>query len=470
MASAFSKDQLHVSQADAGAAAALVSALADLTLVIDDGAVIEEVFHNLDAQSAAGISAWRGQPIEEVVRDSSHPTLRNVLRRVRRGHDTSRFGVSHILDGRRDLPVQYAALKIGDDGKIVLAGRDLRPITELQSRLLANQQSLEQNVRNLRKAEAHYRLLFETASDAIVIIDAANGRIREANAHAAEILGLASGVALGGRKISSLFSKPQKSTVQAMLAGVLASGSPMTMVLPSGAGEPIMLTAELFRTGDLKLVLVRMSKPAEATEAATRPEIALDALVRNATEAILVTDEAGRILWANESFLALTNIPLAAHAVGRSLGDFLQWNGIDQDVLLQTLQRNGRVHNLSGTVEGANGQTIGIDLSAIVMPDGVQPGYGFVMRPNPAEGKLRDPANTDLTRAAENLVEMVGRVPMKDLVRDTTDVIEKMCIEAALNLTENNRTSAARALGLSRQSLYAKMARLGIEVPDDDDW
>jgi DNA-binding NtrC family response regulator len=51
---------------------------------------------------------------------------------------------------------------------------------------------------------------------------------------------------------------------------------------------------------------------------------------------------------------------------------------------------------------------------------------------------------------------------MKDLVRDTTDVIEKMCIEAALNLTGNNRASAARVLGLSRQALYLKMNRFGI--------
>jgi DNA-binding NtrC family response regulator len=51
---------------------------------------------------------------------------------------------------------------------------------------------------------------------------------------------------------------------------------------------------------------------------------------------------------------------------------------------------------------------------------------------------------------------------MKDLVRDTTDVIERMCIEAALKLTGNNRASTARVLGLSRQALYLKMNRFGI--------
>jgi DNA-binding NtrC family response regulator len=37
-----------------------------------------------------------------------------------------------------------------------------------------------------------------------------------------------------------------------------------------------------------------------------------------------------------------------------------------------------------------------------------------------------------------------------------------MCIEAALELTHNNRASAAEMLGLSRQSLYVKLRRFGI--------
>jgi DNA-binding NtrC family response regulator len=41
-----------------------------------------------------------------------------------------------------------------------------------------------------------------------------------------------------------------------------------------------------------------------------------------------------------------------------------------------------------------------------------------------------------------------------------------MCIEAALELTGDNRSSAAEMLGLSRQSLYVKLRRFGINVPD----
>ena len=71
--------------------------------------------------------------------------------------------------------------------------------------------------------------------------------------------------------------------------------------------------------------------------------------------------------------------------------------------------------------------------------------------------------------AATQFTDLVGRVPLKDLVRDTAGVIEKLCIEAALRLTDNNRASAADMLGLSRQSLYIKLRRFGISDVDEDE-
>jgi DNA-binding NtrC family response regulator len=63
------------------------------------------------------------------------------------------------------------------------------------------------------------------------------------------------------------------------------------------------------------------------------------------------------------------------------------------------------------------------------------------------------------------LSELVGRVPMKDIVGETTDLIEQLCIEAALDLTRDNRAAAAEMLGLSRQSLYVKLRRYGLSDP-----
>ena len=51
---------------------------------------------------------------------------------------------------------------------------------------------------------------------------------------------------------------------------------------------------------------------------------------------------------------------------------------------------------------------------------------------------------------------------LKDIVAETTDVVEKMCIETAVSLTRNNRVAAAEMLGLSRQSLYVKLRKYGL--------
>ena len=68
----------------------------------------------------------------------------------------------------------------------------------------------------------------------------------------------------------------------------------------------------------------------------------------------------------------------------------------------------------------------------------------------------------DLPRSVDELTDLVGRMPLKDIVRESTDLIERLCIEAALVYTSDNRASAAEILGLSRQSLYSKLNRYGL--------
>ena len=52
-------------------------------------------------------------------------------------------------------------------------------------------------------------------------------------------------------------------------------------------------------------------------------------------------------------------------------------------------------------------------------------------------------------------------------MRDTVGVVEQHYVKAALALANGNRTAAAEILGLSRQSLYAKLNRYGLEGDAD---
>jgi transcriptional regulator PpsR len=80
----------------------------------------------------------------------------------------------------------------------------------------------------------------------------------------------------------------------------------------------------------------------------------------------------------------------------------------------------------------------------------------------------RQTTDVHLPRSIEQITGRVGRMPLKQLVRESTDVIEALCVEAALKLTKDNRAAAAELLGLSRQSLYTKLKRFDIGDSEDE--
>ena len=67
-----------------------------------------------------------------------------------------------------------------------------------------------------------------------------------------------------------------------------------------------------------------------------------------------------------------------------------------------------------------------------------------------------------LLTVLHSLTGRLGETSLKRLVSETVGVVERHYIEAALATTSGNRSAAAKMLGLSRQSLYMKLARYGI--------
>jgi DNA-binding NtrC family response regulator len=117
-------------------------------------------------------------------------------------------------------------------------------------------------------------------------------------------------------------------------------------------------------------------------------------------------------------------------------------------------------------VRGEHGANEEVEIAAVAVDTpGGEKCYGLAIRVVRAHS-FGVAASMD--RSVGQLTELVGRVPLKELVRETTDLIERLCIEAALRLTGDNRASAAEMLGLSRQSLYVKMRRYDIISPGSD--
>ena len=372
--------------------------------------------------------------------------------------------VNHPLAAGAEFPVLYSVVQVRSGGNLVAVGRDLRATAELQQRLIDAQQSMERDYSRLRHVETRYRLLFQVTSEAVLVVDAATHKVVEANPAAAQLFGEPV-KRLAGRSFPEGFNVESLPGVRALLTGVRATGRAdnVRAHLADGRHE-LLVSASLFRQESASLFLIRLI-PLEADASAVvaaRAKSTLLQLVENAPDGHVVTSPDGRILTANAAFLDLAQLPTEEQALGESLERWLGRPGVDLNVLIANLRQHGSVRLFATTLRGEYGATVEIEVSAVSMPNGDQPCFGFTIR-NVGRRLSNDPrSGRQLPRSVEQMTELVGRVPLKDLVRETTDVIERLCIEAALELTGDNRASAAEILGLSRQSLYVKLRRYGL--------
>jgi transcriptional regulator PpsR len=125
------------------------------------------------------------------------------------------------------------------------------------------------------------------------------------------------------------------------------------------------------------------------------------------------------------------------------------------------------VRLLSTTVQGELGTETEIEISASGYRQNNDERIVLVMR-NVARRLSPSPESDSLRTALASMNETVGKTPLRKLVKSTVEVVEQHYVRAALQLAEGNRTTAAEILGLSRQSLYAKLDRYQLDDKESD--
>jgi transcriptional regulator PpsR len=186
-------------------------------------------------------------------------------------------------------------------------------------------------------------------------------------------------------------------------------------------------------------------------------------------DAFVSTDGGLNIVTVNTRFLDLVRVPTAEGVIGRSLNDFLGRARLERNLLVDTLREHGSARNFGTVLRNQFDETEDVEVSAIATSNGAEPGFSFTIRGVRRPAGDRGGPEPATRRSMEQLTDLVGRVKLKELVRESSDLVEKLCIEAALELTRNNRASAAALLGLSRQSLYSKLNRFGLGNSTDGD-
>ncbi|HEU4457682.1 MAG TPA: transcriptional regulator PpsR [Methylibium sp.] len=462
---------------DAKATASLLAVASDLALVLDADGVIRDVSVGAEDLQDASCADWVGRRWSETVTVESRPKVAALLEEAGASKAEAARKWRHINHAQGtgpDLPLLYSAIRVGGNGQVVAFGRDLRANSSLQIRLVEAQQAMERDYLRLRQMETRYRHLFQQVREAIVIVAAETLKIVELNPAAEQLLGKEAGT-LVGRSIAEGFGVAARDRVAALLGGVRLSGkADHAMDAELDNGMPVEVAASLFRQSEGSMLLVRLTPPAAKTlrvvgglaaprQAAPNESAAsLLQLVERMPDGFVVTDPHGMVLAANSSFIEMTQLATRDLVVGQPLARWLGRSEVDLGVLLSNLKQHGALRLFATRVRGAYGVDVDVEISAASVAGGEHPCLGFTVRDvgrrlNPDALKRRE-----LPRSASQLIELVGRVPLKDIVSETTDLIEQMCIEAALELTQDNRASASEMLGLSRQSLYVKLRRYGL--------
>ncbi len=225
--------------------------------------------------------------------------------------------------------------------------------------------------------------------------------------------------------------------------------------------QEVFCSISIFRAAQATLLLCTVTQTDQEAGGAGGIEDLLIGLVSRIPDAMVLTDEDGRIRWCNDAFLGMTETALAHQIEGEPLSRFMGRPGVDMDIIIANAREHGRLRAFSSVLTGEYGSETKVEISVASLSE-PKPMIGFVMRDISRYDQIPARKPEVGKEASSDLINLVGTVPLKDLVRASTEEIEKMCIEAALKKTGNNRASAAEMLGLSRQSLYVKLRRFGL--------
>ncbi|MEM1287516.1 MAG: transcriptional regulator PpsR [Pseudomonadota bacterium] len=460
----FKDPGLHLGTVDADAAAILLSAAADLALIIDeDGRLLDLAFSGSELSSDR-LDRWIGARLAEAVAEDSRNKIVVMLGELSSGHVSRRREINFLGEAGESVPMNCVAIRMADNGRTVIFGRDMRGLARLQQRLVNTQLSMEREYTRLRQAEACYRLLFQLVGEAVVIVDASSMTVTDANPVAAELLDLPVGKMVG-RRATHVFDAKQRDAIRAMLTSTQSVGkAELTDLALGDDGAHHTARASLFRQADVSYVLLRLlpnDAPIDASDSKKHASATLNVLERLPDGFVLI-DEQRRVKQCNSAFLELIQAGSFEQVSDNSVDSWFERSSVDANVLLANVREHGLVRRFPTILRGELGGSEDVEITAVSVPNEKAQLYGLLVRRSLRTPAEETPISGFPAQTAEQLTDLIGHMPLKEVVRETTDVVEKLCIEAALKLTGDNRASAAQMLGVSRQSLYAKMRRFGL--------
>ncbi len=427
----------------ADALSVLATANSDVTVVIGRDSRVVDVAYRDKGLKAWDVEDWVGKPWMDTVTVESRDKIEEMLQESAKEPTTRPRQVNHPSKNGRDLPVGYRLVSLSGWPHRVALGTDLRPMAEMQQRLIRSQIEMEKDYRKLRDIESRYRILFHLAIEPLVVVESQTLKILDANEGAARLV-----------------DKPVKRLVGTSVSTIFAKADqPMVMDVLSSLGA--RARADVFRarpvTGDIHmevrvtpfreygrtnlLVCLAHEEPAAAQEGSSLDATMLS-MIDSLPEGVVIIAGDGRVVQANPAFLDLIRVVSIDRVEGRGLDHWLGGSSVDLQVLMSNLREHGTVRRFASVVRDELGGSDAVEVSATRIDTPETTLYGFTLREQ-ARGDATAAGGVGLPGTAIPFTDLVGRVPLKDLVRDNADIIERLC--AYGKMKEVKRGSVARA-------------------------
>jgi transcriptional regulator PpsR len=423
----------------------------DLTLTLDEDGVIQNVVTS-ETLAREPLDQWRGRRWAETIGPDIDGVALGKIEGVRLRGDSSCFEVRQRFPSGLELPMEYTTFSLGKAGFVAI-GRNLEAVSELRKRLELAQQARERDYWKMREIETRYRTLFDATTEAVALVNVSDLTVTEVNHRAANDLYLSPGTPFlpqlpdrDRRALETLFDK------------VREQGRAPAIVIHAPPADGLWsLRASLMNAEGGPVFICQLTQMREA--AGPHTGVSTASFIERLPEGFVVIDREGLVRAANGSFLELVQLGAETAATHRKLSRWLSSPGADANVVMSLIRKHGDLRRFQTWIEGELGLSTPVEITA-VGDDAQAPNYFGLL--------IRDISNVSRSRAPEAAdrsvsIEAFDNRTLEAIVRMSTEVIERKAIFRALELCNGNRTAAARRLGLSRQSLHAKLKKYGLD-------
>ena len=420
----------------------------DITLTIDREGVIQTALC-AEGLSSERVEDWRGLAWNKTVSPEVAREVAGIVARAQDGGESSCFQLNQRFPSGREFPIEYTTISLGADAGFIAVGKNLQNVADLQEKLRSAQAERERDYWKLREIETRYRALLDASDEAVVLVRTTNLRVVEANAVATQAFGL-----MPGAEFQPSIPPRDKRALGAALDAARSQGrAPGVALHLTPDGAPWSLKASLITTAAGAFYFLQLAPLERRLDADARDErLSVEAMVRRMPDAFVVVDGEGIVRWANYTFLDLTQVGVETAVIGQSLKRWLSKPGADASFVVSLVQRHGAARALRTTIEGELGTAVEVEISAIG-DKGERPGHvGILLR-----DMTRRAAASSGPERAEAIDPFADGGTLEAVVKASVEAIERRAVEDALAKSNGNRTLAAKALGLSRQSLHAKL-------------